>query len=390
MKPILSVVMPCLNEELTLETCIKKAQKSFADMDIEGEVIIADNGSTDSSVEIALSLGARVVHQPVKGYGAALYKGFEAAEGEIIIMADSDDSYDWSNIRPFVEKINEGYDLVMGNRFKGGIEPGAMPFLHKYLGNPVLSTISRIVYRVPVRDFHCGMRAFTKQAFMKMNLRTTGMEFATEMVANSAMQGLKIAEVPTKLYPDGRNRPPHLRSFRDGWRHLRFIFTYAPDYLYMLPSFMMLLAGALLIGFLAWGPMVWNGHYFGIHFLALGCLLSLAGFNIFSFGLIAKLILAKQLPGIDSVLVRWAKTAFSLEKGVVVSLILLLSGLGIDIELLRWWIATAGGDMESTVHLGFVATTLIILGLNMLLSAFILNMLLLHSCDEDDFLSSKK
>ena len=212
-------------------------------------------------------------------------------------MGDADDSYDWSAIEPFVRKIQEGYDLVMGNRFAGGIMPGAMPPLHRYLGNPVLSWVARRSFGVPIRDFHCGMRAFTRQAFEKMMLQTPGMEFATEMVANAAHQGLRIGEIPIVLHPDKRGRPPHLRSFRDGWRHLRFILTYAPDYTFLAPGILMLLAGLVLQAVLVMGPVTIGGLYLGIHFLALGCLLALAGFNIFNLGVFAKTLLAQRYEG---------------------------------------------------------------------------------------------
>jgi len=269
-----SAVIPCLNEELTLGLCIDKAFRGFAELGVRGEVVVADNGSTDKSVEIAQQLGARVIHERRKGYGAALLRGIAEARGEIVVMADADDSYDWTAVAPFVRKVREGYDLVMGNRFQGGIMTGAMPKLHRYLGNPVLSWIARRAFRTDIGDFHCGMRAFTRAAFQKMQLQTTGMEFATEMVANASHQGLRIAEIPVVLYPDKRNRPPHLRSFRDGWRHLRFILTYAPDYLYLVPGILMLLPGMVLEALLARGPVIWGELYLGIHFLALGSLLS--------------------------------------------------------------------------------------------------------------------
>src|SRR5262245_39283735 len=304
--PAVTAVMPCLNEERTLATCIQKAQQCFRELGIEGEVVIADNGSTDRSVEIAESLGARVVHQPIRGYGAALTKGIESARGEIVIMADADDSYDWLAMGPFIARIREGYDLVMGNRFKGGIERGAMPPLHRYLGNPVLSTLARIVHRAPIGDFHCGMRAFTKAAFLRMKVRTTGMEFATEMVVNAVRSGLRVSEVPTKLKPDGRNRPPHLRSFRDGWRHLRFIITYAPNYLYVAPGSFMMVLGLMLVAARARGPIEIAGQYLGIHFLALGCVLLLTGFNILNLGVIAKMIAGSQIELHDSRVAKWA------------------------------------------------------------------------------------
>lgn len=371
---LVSAVMPCLNEERTLATCIRKAQQCFAQLGVHGEVVIADNGSTDRSVEIAREHGARVVHQPIKGYGAALTAGIEAAEGEIVIMADADDSYDWSGMGPFIAKIREGYDLVMGNRFKGGIARGAMPLLHRYIGNPVLSTLAKMVHRAPVGDFHCGMRAFRKAAFSRMRLRTTGMEFATEMVVSAARAGMRITEVPTTLKPDGRNRPPHLRSFRDGWRHLRFIFTYAPNYLYMAPGGAMMLAGIALVSLLSRGPIEIAGHFLGIHFLALGSLLTLAGFNVINLGVLAKAIAVSQLPDADSRIRRWALNQFTLESGLIVGLLLLFAGLGIDVFVALKWLQSAGGPQEETVHVAFAATLMIVLGLNVMFSSFLLNM----------------
>lgn len=373
-EPLVSAVMPCLNEELTLRVCILKAQQCFAALGIEGEVIVADNGSTDRSAEIARSLGARVVNQPVKGYGAALTAGIEAARGEIVIMADADDSYDWGGLGPFIEKIHEGYDLVVGNRFKGGIAPGAMPALHRYFGNPVLSTVARVIHRAPIGDFHCGLRAFTRTAFARMRLRTSGMEFATEMVVSAARAGLRITEVPTTLKPDGRNRAPHLRSFRDGWRHLRFIFTYAPNYLYLAPGGIMFLAGFVLVMLLARGPIELGGHYLGIHFLALGSLLALAGFNVINLGVLAKAIAVSQLPAADSRIRRWALNAFTLEGGLIAGVVLLLCGLVTDGYILVRWLRSNGATQDETVHSAFAATLLIVLGLNIVFSSFLLNM----------------
>jgi len=367
--------MPCLNEERTLATCIRKAQQCFRDLGIEGEVVVADNGSTDGSVALAESLGARVVHQSVRGYGAALTKGIEEARGEIIVMADADDSYDWLAMRPFIERIREGYDLVMGNRFSGGIEPGAMPPLHRYLGNPVLSALARFTYRAPVGDFHCGMRAFTKAAFTRMKVRTTGMEFATEMVVNAVRSGLRITEVPTKLRPDGRNRPPHLRSFRDGWRHLRFIVTYAPNYLYLAPGILMALLGMVMVAALAGGPIKIGDWYFGIHFLALGCGLTLTGFNVVLLGVIAKLVAGAQIAQPHSRVIRFALNVFTLEGGLIAGGLLFLGGVGIDATILMKWLASHRGALDDTVHLVFVATLLIVLGLNIAFSSFLLAMM---------------
>lgn len=375
-RPRVSAVMPCLNEEKTIGLCVEKAFRSFRELGVEGEVIVADNGSTDASVEIATRLGARVVHQEIRGYGAALAAGIAAAQGDIVVMGDADDSYDWASIPSFVRKVDEGYDLVMGNRFKGGIMPGAMPALHRYLGNPVLSTISRIAFRVRVGDFHCGMRAFTRTAFLRMNTQTTGMEFATEMVANAAHQGLRIGEIPIVLHQDKRGRPPHLRSFRDGWRHLRFILTYAPDYTFLGPGLLMMLAGLLLQVLLAQGPVQLGNVYLGIHFLALGCLLALAGFNIFNLGVFAKTLLAQRYEGFRSRTARWVERRFSLDAAITLGGLLLLAGTTVDGIILYRWLSQPGVPMDSTVHPAFVATATIALGINIMVSSLLLNLII--------------
>ena len=229
--------MPCLNEAETLAICIRKAKKFLSENNIDGEVLISDNGSTDGSQDIAKAEGARVVSTDIKGYGSALINGTKNAYGKYVIMGDADDSYDFLHLMPFVEKLREGYDLVMGDRFAGGIEEGAMPWSHKYIGNPVLSFIGRLFYKSKIRDFHCGLRGYNRESMLNLHLQTTGMEYASEMVVKSELNGLKIAEVPTTLSKDGRSRPPHLRSFRDGWRHLKFLLMYAPNWLLLYPGF---------------------------------------------------------------------------------------------------------------------------------------------------------
>ncbi|MFA7281785.1 MAG: glycosyltransferase family 2 protein [Sterolibacterium sp.] len=369
-----TAVMPCLNEANTLGICIDKAQRAFRDLGIVGEVVVADNGSSDASVSIAEAHNARVVREPRKGYGAALMAGIAGARGSIVIMADADDSYDWSSLGDFIRKIEEGFDLVIGNRFKGGIEPGAMPMLHRYVGNPLLSTLARVMYRVPIADFHCGMRAFTRDAFVRMDVRTPGMEFATAMVINAAQAGLRITEIPTRLYPDKRDRPPHLRTFRDGWRHLRFMLTYAPDWLYLAPGGLLSLVGILGMALLAAGPLAAGNLKLGIHFLALASMFTLLGANVIGFGLLARLIDARRNPIAASSSFGRLLSIFTLERGLLLGIALSTSGLAIDVWILLEWIARGYGDMAGTVHIAFVASTVFLLGINSIFGVFLLNM----------------
>ncbi len=284
----LTVVMPCLNEELTLATCINKAKAFFASHQVIGEVVIADNGSTDRSVEIALQAGARVAHIEEKGYGNALMGGIEAAQGTYVIMGDADDSYDFSKLELYLERLRAGEQLVMGNRFKGGIMPNAMPFLHKYLGNPVLSFIGRLFFKSDIGDFHCGLRGFNREAILGLRLKTTGMEFASEMVVKASLNQLRIAEVPTILHPDGRNRPPHLRTWRDGWRHLIFLLMYSPRWLFLYPGLWMIALGVLGMLFLLPGPIALGGVVFDIHSLLLSATAIIIGVQTVYAFLLAK------------------------------------------------------------------------------------------------------
>jgi hypothetical protein len=371
---LVSAVMPCLNEEETLAVCIRKAQSAFQKLGISGEVVVADNGSTDRSIEIAQELGARVVHQSEKGYGAALQAGIEGARGEIVVMGDSDDSYDWGSIGDFVGKIQEGNDFVMGNRFKGGIEKGAMPPHHRYFGNPVLSFVARVACRAQIGDFHCGMRAFTKKAYAEMAPRTRGMEFASEMIFNAARNGLRIAEIPTRLYPDGRSRPPHLRSFRDGWRHLRFILSYGPDQLLLAPGLSLFLPGLLLMALLAAGPVTILGFYMGAHFLALGCMLAMLGFNVLALWLLGKRVVLRKHPLMAKTRLGAWVVNLSLESQLIGGGALLLTGLLIDGWILAQWLRHFGAPMEGTVHPAFVATSMVEMGLTLMFNAFIINL----------------
>lgn len=376
-----SAVIPCLNEARTIGICVQKAQRSFAAMGIAGEVVVVDNGSTDGSAQLAQDLGARVIHESVKGYGVALHAGIEASRGRIIVMGDGDDSYDWGAIAPFIEKVREGYDLVGGNRFRGGIEPGAMPLLHRYVGTPLLSALIRLAFGVQLGDVQCGMRAFTRDAYARMRTAAPGMEFVAEMVIAAAHQKLRIAEVPTHLYHDKRGRPPHLRTFRDGWRNLRLILTHAPDYLYLIPGALLLGSGLLLQMLLVRGPVELGGFYFGIHYLALGAMLSLVGFNVLNLGVLAKAVMAQRFPAFRSRMLDLLTGRYTLEYGLIGGVVLMLLGIAVDAAILAERIANPGQAMQNTVHLAFVATTIVVLGLNLAFSAFLLAMMLARGRD---------
>ena len=373
----LSVLMPCLNEAETLATCIKKAQKALDDLGVSGEVIVADNGSTDGSPEIAERLDARVVHVAEKGYGSALRGGIQAARGKYIIVGDADDSYDFTNLGPFLEKLRAGYELVMGNRFKGGIEPSAMPALHKYLGNPVLTGIGRLFFRSPCGDFHCGLRGFSKAAIESLDLRTTGMEFASETVVKASLHGLQITEVPTTLSVDGRNRPPHLRSWRDGWRHLRFLLLYSPRWLFLYPGLLLMLIGTVVSGWLLVGPRVVDGITLDVHTFLYAAIAIVIGYQTVIFAIFTKVFaITERLLPEDPRL----KTLFryiKLETGIVAGVLLLAGGIGLSVYALSFWSSTSFGplDPSRTLRLVIPAVTLIALGLQTVLSSFFLSIL---------------
>ncbi|MGY8656342.1 MAG: glycosyltransferase family 2 protein [Verrucomicrobiia bacterium] len=369
--------MPCLNEAETIEICIRKAQASLEDNDIRGEVVIADNGSTDGSQAIAEKLGARVVPVDVKGYGAALRGGITAARGKYVIMGDADDSYDFSNLAPFIEKLREGFDLVMGNRFKGGIQPGAMPPLHRYLGNPVLTGIGRLFFHSPAGDFHCGLRGFSKAAFDAMDLQTTGMEFASEMVVTSTLLKLKIAEVPTTLSPDGRSRPPHLRSWRDGWRHLRFMLMYSPRWLFLYPGLFMILTGFAVGLWLLPGPQTLNGVTFDVHTMLYASGLVFIGFQAVQFAMFTKVFAVTEglLPE-DPRLSRAFKY-ITLEVGLIVGALIFLAGVvGTGVAIADWRGANFG-DLKPTHELRIIipSTLALALGSQTMLASFFFSVL---------------
>jgi glycosyltransferase involved in cell wall biosynthesis len=373
----LSILMPCLNEAETLETCIRKAQRSLLDNNIRGEIIIADNGSTDGSQAIATGLGARVVDVEAKGYGNALMGGIVAARGKYIIMGDADDSYDFSSLEVFIEKLSEGYDLVMGNRFKGGIKPGAMPLLHKYLGNPVLTTIGRIFFHSPCGDFHCGLRGFSKAAVTKLDLRSTGMEFASEMVVKATLRKMRITEVPTTLSPDGRSRPPHLRSWRDGWRHLRFLLLFSPRWLFLFPGALLIILGLATGIWLLPGPRKVGNISFDIHTLLYSALAILVGFQAVTFALFTKTFaISEGLLPEDPRLNKLFRF-INLEAGLIVGCLLIFFGLAGSFYALEVWSERAFGQLNPSQTLRTVipAMTCLTLGCQIVFSSFFLSVL---------------
>jgi glycosyltransferase involved in cell wall biosynthesis len=373
----LSVVLPCLNEAETLAVCIRKAKASIAGMGIDGEVVVADNGSTDGSQDIARAEGARVVDVPIRGYGAALTAGIADAEGEFVIMGDADDSYDLSNLGPFVEALRGGADLVMGNRFAGGIEPGAMPALHRYLGNPALTAIGRFLFRSPVKDFHCGLRGFRREAILELDLRTTGMEFASEMVVKATLNKLNIVEVPTTLSPDGRSRAPHLRRWHDGWRHLRFLLLYSPRWLFLYPGVVLFLVGLVLGGVLLAGPIQIGEHALDVSALVYAMAAVLIGFQAilfaaFSRGFVANEGLMPPSPGMQK-----AFKVLNLERGLIIGLLLLIVGIGLAIYgFIHWGSSDFGAlDARDAIRLAVPAATLSVLGFETIMGSFFLSVL---------------
>ena len=372
----LTILMPCLNESKTLKTCIDKAQKFLSDNNIDGEILIADNGSTDGSQEIAKNAGARVVNVDEKGYGAALIGGCNAALGTYVIMGDSDDSYDFLNLMPFVEKLREGYELVMGNRFKGGIEKGAMPPLHKYIGNPVLSFIGRVLYRSPIKDFHCGLRGYNRESIQKLNLHTTGMEYASEMVVQATLHKLKICEVPTTLKKDGRDHPPHLRSWSDGWRHLTFLLMHSPNWLFLYPGLLLFTVGLVFTIILAIGPITIGSTTFSINTLLYSGISTLLGFQLILFFILTKKYAAKTrfipITGFDKKLIK-----FTMNKGIFIGFILLLLGIIGAIISFVIWSKTGYGNLipEDMFRLTIPVLILVVCGIQLMFNSFFLGIL---------------
>ena len=380
----LTILMPCLNEGETIGTCIRKAFTFLRRVSVEGEVLIADNGSTDNSIEIARLAGARVVSVGQKGYGAALMGGIEAARGRFIIMGDADDSYDFAKLDQFLDKLRAGFDVVVGNRFVGGIERGAMPWLHRYLGNPVLSFFGRHFFSLPIGDFHCGLRGFTKEHFQKLHQICTGMEFASEMIVNSSAIRARVAEVPITLYLDGqKGRPPHLRTFRDGWRHLRFLLLLCPFWLYLVPGYLFMGIGLALMTWFGLQPRPQEVFLYSfLELLGSGCVL--AGYEVLWLGAFAKAF------GSDTGLFPPTRTSgrflrwLWLERGLVVGLLLFSAGLGFDLWL-GWQLsgASIGSlDLYTSLRGALWGCTIMLLGLQTIFGSFFLTMLSMRSSSE--------
>jgi glycosyltransferase involved in cell wall biosynthesis len=373
----LTILMPCLNEAETIATCIGKAMAFLHANGIAGEVLIADNGSTDGSRDIAQSLGARVHPVEERGYGAALLGGMSAARGRYIIMGDADDSYDFSALTPFIDRLRAGADLVMGNRFKGGISPGAMPPLHRYLGNPVLSFLGRLFFNVPTGDFHCGLRGFNRERFLSLDLRTTGMEFASEMVVRAALASYRMEEVPTRLHPDGRSRPPHLRTWRDGWRHLRFLLIYSPRWLFLYPGLLITFVGLFGTAMLLPGPVRVGGIGFDIHTFIVSCLAILVGLQTVTFAIMARKFgesrgLVPRSPRYGPLL-----STITMERMLLLALAMGSAGLIGMIYCVMTWANTGFGPLEyqSLLRVLTLSTTAVAAALQMAFAAFLLGVM---------------
>ena len=370
-----SVVIPCLNEANSLGYCVDKAVRAFRKRGLSGEVVVADNGSTDGSIHVAEEHGARVVHVEERGYGAALRAGIAAARGPFIIMGDADDSYDFSDVPRFVEKLREGYDVVMGNRFRGGIQPGAMPRLHKYFGNPGLTALLNVLFHVGIGDSYCGMRGFTRALYDRLDVRSSGMEFALEMIIKSAQIGARITEIPIVLWPDKRGRPPHLRSFRDGWRSLRFMLLYAPNWLFLLPGASLIVMGVGLVLWLLPGPRPISPRVtLDLHTMIFGVIFTLLGAQILSIGAFAKVFSYAERFDRHSFSLRRVLKRITLEFGLLLGGTLFLAGFAGCAWVTWQWAASGFGELHEVRQVLFWSMWLF-LGLQIIFASFFLSML---------------
>lgn len=375
----ISVVMPCLNESLTVGKCVRSAVEALHSAGIAGEVIVADNGSTDGSQQLAEAAGARVVPVAAKGYGNALIGGIAAARGVYVLMADADDSYDLAHLPRFLEQLRAGQELVMGNRFRGGIKPGAMPPLHRYLGNPVLTGLGRLFFKSPCGDFHCGIRAFRRDSFLKMDIRSTGMEFASEMVVKASLLGMRVSEAPTTLKPDGRERRPHLRTWRDGWRHLRFLLMYSPRWLFLYPGMAMIIVGLAGCAWLLPGAKMVGSVRFDVHTLLYALMAVLLGFQLVAFGVFTKVFAISEglLP--DDPRFKKASRYITLETGLVTGVLLVMLGLGGSIFAVSGWAKGGFGSLnpEHTLRVVMPSVFALTLGVQVVFNSFFLSILAL-------------
>jgi len=372
-----SIVMPCLNEAETLARCIGHAQSAVEKGGCSAEIIVADNGSTDGSQRIARELGVRVVDVSRKGYGSALIGGIDAAQGRFVVMGDADDSYDFEAIGPLIDKLREGYDLVVGNRFLGGIQPGAMPWSHRWVGNPALTLMSRLFFHAPVGDTHCGLRAFRKDAYEKMRLRSTGMEFASEMVIKAALKGMRITEVAVVLRPDGRSRPPHLRTWRDGWRHLRFMLLFSPRWLFLYPGLALFAVGAVLSALLVAGPLYIAGVRLDIHTLLVAGFLSLVGYQLVLFAVFTKIFAIRMGFHPPHPVLQGLFRYVTLEVGLLAGALMVLAGIvGLVLAVVSWQ-AVGFGSLNPSLTMREVipAVVLLAIGTQTVFASFFISIL---------------